>query len=123
LTEVSGSPFDTGLTSTTVTSPISITVPPSGQFIYIANHATSNITVFSIDSTTGFPTAVTGSPFGTGSSPVLLVSDPNGKSIYVLSQSATFVSELSINSTSGAVSSTSESPSTTTVPVAIAVSK
>lgn len=48
--------------------PISINVDPSGQFVYVANFDSNNVSVYSIG-VGGALTAVAGSPFATGSGP------------------------------------------------------
>jgi 6-phosphogluconolactonase (cycloisomerase 2 family) len=67
---VAGSPFATG------TTPVSLATDTSGQYLYIANQGSNNITEFSIDATTGFPTVITGSPISAGTAPLFLVPDP-----------------------------------------------
>ena len=101
-------------------SPISIVVSTSGSYIYIADQGSNDITAYSIDLTTGFPTAIVGSPFSI-STPDLLVGDPSGTFIYVLTQRGIFVSEFSIDNTDGVLTVGPESSSMTTIPVGIAV--
>jgi 6-phosphogluconolactonase len=48
--------------------PISVTVDPSGKFVYVANLASDNVSVFAIDSNTGVLTLVA-QPVAAGSSP------------------------------------------------------
>src|ERR1700682_1085457 len=43
LTPVQGSPFSAG------TTPVSVAVTPAGQFLYVANYASNNVSAFSID--------------------------------------------------------------------------
>ncbi len=47
LTPVAGSPFPAG------TNPRSVTVHPTGQFVYVANLGSFNVSAYSIDGTTG----------------------------------------------------------------------
>src|SRR5260370_33148178 len=82
LTPVAGSPFETG------TSPQSVTVDPTGQFVYVANTGSNNVSAYSINGTTGALTPVPGSPFPGGSAPVWVAVDPTGQFAYV----ANFVS-------------------------------
>jgi 6-phosphogluconolactonase len=47
--------------------PVSLAVDPSGQFVYVANQNSGNVSVFTVDAATGALTEVTGSPFPAGS--------------------------------------------------------
>ena len=66
LTPVPGSPFPAG------SGPSSVTVDPSGQFVYVTNKGDNTVSVYTIDSNTGALTPVAGSPFPTGASPVAI---------------------------------------------------
>jgi len=59
-----GSPSSSG-----GTSPQGIRVTPDGKFVIVANQGTSNVSVFSLDATTGALTEVPGSPFPSGQQP------------------------------------------------------
>jgi 6-phosphogluconolactonase len=103
LTQIPDSPFST-TTSTTTTSPVSLVIHPNGKFLYVANFATDNVSVFSIDSR-GVPTLLTGSPFAAGTHPVFALIDSAGKFLYVLNQaSSNNISELAITQDTGALS-------------------
>jgi 6-phosphogluconolactonase len=56
LTQVQGSPFAAGK------SPCSVAVHPSGGFVYVVNTGSANVSAYSVDTTTGALTALTGSP-------------------------------------------------------------
>ena len=56
-------------TSSSGNSPQGIRVTPDGKFVVVANQATSNVSVFSLDQSTGALTAVSGSPFASGTEP------------------------------------------------------
>jgi len=60
---LSGSPVAAGLL------PASIVLDPSGQFAYVANDNSNDISVYAVDSTTGALTPVSGSPFAAGNQP------------------------------------------------------
>ncbi len=83
LTEITGAPFNLGVAQLHADS--------SGKFLLgvqeiqdASGSATDqHIYVFSIDSTTGIPTPVGGSPFATTSAPFDFVISPNGKFVYV----------------------------------------
>jgi len=48
------------------TFPLSIVIDPAGQFAYAANDESADISVFSVNATTGALTPVAGSPFAAG---------------------------------------------------------
>ncbi len=88
LTEVPGSPLnDSGYSS-----PIWMTFDPNGQYLYVANEASNNVTAYSIDSTTGLPSALTTSTttnaFATESEPFFIALDPTGDYLFVGNQLA-----------------------------------
>lgn len=68
LTEVTGSPFQTGL------GPTGVLVDSTGGYVYVTNRTDGTISAFSLSSTGGL-TAITGSPFATGVRPVDLAED------------------------------------------------
>jgi 6-phosphogluconolactonase (cycloisomerase 2 family) len=69
LTEVSGSPFKTGL------GPTGVLVDSTGSYVYVTNRTDGTVSAFSLSDTTGALTAISGSPFTTGSTPVDLTED------------------------------------------------
>jgi 6-phosphogluconolactonase (cycloisomerase 2 family) len=85
LQQVIGSPLDD-----IYSDPFALLLDPKGQFLYVANQGSSNVAVYSIDSTTGLPTALTTSTsafaFTTEGSPSFLVEDPNGNYLFVGNQ-------------------------------------
>jgi 6-phosphogluconolactonase len=77
LTPIIGSPFSAGKELT------SVTVDPSGKFVYVTNLGDNNISGYTIDSATGALTAIVGSPFASGGSgPQSTAVDPTGKSLW-----------------------------------------
>lgn len=68
LTEVTGSPFQTGL------GPTAVLVDSTGSYVYVANRTDGTISAFTLAST-GVVTAISGSPFTTGSQPSGLAED------------------------------------------------
>ena len=64
LSPISDSPFAAGTTS------VSLTVDPTGQFVYVANRDSNDVSAFAIDPATGALTPVTDSPFPAGSKPL-----------------------------------------------------
>jgi 6-phosphogluconolactonase len=81
LSPIAGSPFFTNLLTSASLQGLATT--PNGQFLYGAD-ATGLIYAFSIDSATGVPTLIPGSPFGSGPNYQLyqLAIDPTGKFLY-----------------------------------------
>lgn len=55
-----GSPFAAG------SNPYSVSVDPTGQFVYVGNDTSANVSEFTLNGTTGVLTAVTGSPVAAG---------------------------------------------------------
>ena len=88
LTQVQGSPLnDSGYSS-----PIWMTFDPVGQYLYVANEASNNVTAYSISSTTGLPSAltttITTNAFATESNPSFIALDPTGNYLFVGNQLA-----------------------------------
>src|SRR3984957_1293707 len=76
----------------------------AGRFAYVANQLSNDLSAYAIDSSTGFLTAVAGSPFAaSGTAPVSLVVDPNGQFLYVADDGSNDVSVYSIDSATGAL--------------------
>jgi 6-phosphogluconolactonase (cycloisomerase 2 family) len=105
LTAITGSPFSDG-----DIGPAAVVVSPNSKYLFVANASTGNAgsnSVFSINSTTGALTAITGSPFpGSGAGNAIAV-DPTGHFLYVAS---TGIDAYSINQTTGALTAISGSP-------------
>ena len=76
-TEPHGSPFFAGLEARAVI------VEPSGNHVYVANHAVSNISAYSINRPTGTLTQLFGSPFPTGFQAKTFVTNRTGSYLYV----------------------------------------
>jgi 6-phosphogluconolactonase len=60
---VAGSPFATGGNA------YSVSVDPTGRFVYVCNDGSANISEFTLNRTTGVLTPAVGSPFAAGTSP------------------------------------------------------
>ncbi|HET8668975.1 MAG TPA: beta-propeller fold lactonase family protein, partial [Terriglobales bacterium] len=73
-----------------------IVVTP-GNLVLVANFATSNISVLTLDPATGTLTPAPGSPVGTGVGPISLAVDPSGKFVFVANQGSNNVSVFSIS--------------------------
>ena len=114
LTPISGSPFPSG------ESPSSVAVDPSGTFAYVANPGSpspfgaGNVSGYTIDPTSGALTPIPGSPFPAGSVPASVAVDPSGRFAYVANSFAfvggNSVSGYTIDSTSGALTPIPGSP-------------
>jgi 6-phosphogluconolactonase len=85
----------------------------SGSFGYVSNATSSNISAYSINSTTGALTPLAGSPFAVPGSTQLFEAkiDPSGKFLYVADDNDPGqIFAFSINQTSGALTAVSGSP-------------
>jgi 6-phosphogluconolactonase (cycloisomerase 2 family) len=76
LTELTGSPYATGL------GPSGVLVESTGSYLYVANRTANNVSAFLLSSN-GALTQVSGSPFTTGTNPVDLVEDTTNAYIAV----------------------------------------
>ena len=79
-------------------SPQGIAITPDGSFVVAINQATSNVSVFSLDSSTGALTAASGSPFASGNQPGPVAIDPSGKFVFVGNTGGNTLSAYSIDS-------------------------
>jgi 6-phosphogluconolactonase len=114
LTAVLGSPFTAG------SFPEQSVVDPSGKYLYVSDSldALGGISAYSIDSTSGALTPVSGSPFTTltNGGPFGLAVHPNGNFLYIAMSgngtTGTQVVGQKIDTTTGALSPISGSPFT-----------
>jgi 6-phosphogluconolactonase len=118
---VPGSPFPTCRTTTTSCndSPISVVVHSSGQFLYVANNTSNNVSAYGIASSTGALTLLTNSPFTAGTAPVFASVDSTGKFLFVGNQSSSSITEFNIDSTTGGLPSTAAGASTNSAPTSM----
>ena len=91
------------------TNPQGIRVTPDGKFVVVANQGTGNVSVFSLDQSSGILSAVSGSPFASGSAPGPVAIDPSGNFVFVGDSAAGNLYEYAIDST-GALTSVGGSP-------------
>lgn len=97
LTQVSGSPFLTEEPgASTGTGPVALAIPPSGNFLYVANEFTNTVSAFSFNAGTGALTAVGGSPYPVGLSPSGLAISPAGIFLLVANTGDNTVSSFAI---------------------------
>ncbi len=104
LTPVAGSPFKAG------THPLSITIDPYGESVYVANSDSNNVSAYEIDPNTGALTPLTGAPFVSGASPFSVAIDPSNKFAYVANSNANNVSGFAIDSTTRALAPLAGAP-------------
>jgi 6-phosphogluconolactonase (cycloisomerase 2 family) len=90
-------------------APQSVSVDPSGKFVYVANSADDSISAYAIDDATGALTPIdaSGLPgtqnFPTGASPTSITTDLSGQFAYVSNSNASTVSAYAIDATTGAL--------------------
>ena len=111
----SGCSIGNGADFTAGTYPYSVSVDPSGKFVYVTNDGSDNVSAYRINAATGALTAVTGSPFVAGLRPRALALDPTGKFAYVANNGGS-VSAYAVNSSTGALSPVTGSPFVTGAP-------
>ena len=97
--------------------PIELVVAPSGKFLYAANHSDftggGQISVYSIDGTTGGLTEISGSPFNfvqSNSEPWGLALSANGSYLFTALSNANQIAVLGVNSSTGVVTAIANSP-------------
>ena len=73
----------------------------AGRLAYVANQGSNDLSVYSINSSTGYLTPVRFTFAATGTTPVSLTIDPNGQFLYVVDNASNDVSVFSINGTTG----------------------
>ncbi len=84
-------------------------IDPSGQYLLVTNTGVCGgvgsgcISVFSVDSSTGAITPVSGSPFSAGGSPSEIVMPPAGNLAFTSDSSTGWVSAFNFNSSTGAL--------------------
>jgi 6-phosphogluconolactonase (cycloisomerase 2 family) len=116
--QVPGSPFaDKGI------DPSSSPFSPSGGLLATGNPGDNNVSIFSVNQTTGELKEVSGSPFKAGDSPFDVAFSPNGQLLAAANYDSNNVSIFSVNQTTGALKEVSGSPfSTGSEPLAVAFS-
>jgi len=86
--------------ATVGTNPLSLAIHPGG-FVYTANNGSSNVSICTLNGSTG---AVTfGSNISPGASPLWVTTDPMAQNLYVLNAGNANVSAFSINAQNGAL--------------------
>ena len=81
---------------------IIVAVDPYGEFVYVANRSTQNVTPYTINQTTGALTA--GTTVAAELNPQAITVDPSGRYVYVANGDSNSVSGYTIDSGTGALS-------------------
>ncbi len=118
LVPIAGSPFPAG-----GFRPVSAAIDPSGQYMYVVDQNSNQISGFRIAATTGKLSATLNSPYNTGVSPTFVGVSPSNKYLYVSNGAAGTLSGYSINPASGELSATAGATSTGSNPAWIAFGK
>ncbi len=92
-----GSPFAAGR------EPVALAVEPNGQYAYVANAGSDDISAYRIHHQTGALSALPGSPFETAKRPRDLTAHPSGRWLFVASAGASQVSVYGIERGLGAL--------------------
>ena len=91
------------------------------KFAYVANSGSGNVSAYTINSSSGALTGVSGSPFAAATTPKAVAVDPAGKFLYVANSGSANVSAYTINSSSGALTSIGSPFAAGTTPSSVAV--
>jgi len=105
LQAMGGSPFGVSTTTATIIPLSSLVVDASGKYLYItALNTGNNVYGFTIDGTSGVPTAaISGSPVPAGSGAAFIVNDTSGQLVFVGNQTSNSVSGFKIDPATGAL--------------------
>ncbi|HET7207762.1 MAG TPA: beta-propeller fold lactonase family protein [Terriglobales bacterium] len=114
LTSIAGSPFATGL------GPAGAAVDPSGQFLYVTDQNSNEVSGFRIRAVSGLLSKLSASPYSTGVAPVAVSISPTNKFLYVANSGSASISAYSIDPPSGNLIPASGAVPTGPVPAAIA---
>ncbi len=87
----SGSPISTATTGVlSGTGPVSLTITPKGDYLYVANQFTNTVSGYSVNS--GVLTLVPGSPYPVGTTPSAVTLTPDGNILFVANEGSNNVS-------------------------------
>jgi len=113
LTPVKGSPFTTiPPGSNLATGPVSVAVPPDGNYLYVSNQFTDTVSAFAYDGTSGALAAVGGSPYLACASPSVCIAptavtiSQNGTFLFVANEGSNNVTSFAICVVTSATCST-----------------
>ena len=125
LTPMNGSPYGVVTSSTSITPLTSLVVDSSGKYLYVTNQSGNNVYAFTIDPTTGVPTAITTTPappYSAGTSPSFIMTDTIGKFLFVGNQSSSDITVFRITPATGVLTSIATA-ATSSTPASMAVVK
>jgi 6-phosphogluconolactonase (cycloisomerase 2 family) len=114
LTGIVKSPFASG------TGPVAAEVDPSGQFLYVVDGGSNQVSSYRITAVNGELVATTGSPISTGVGPVAVSISPTNKYLYVSNNGAGTISGYSINPGNGDLTPTVAATTTGLTPAGMA---
>ena len=97
------------------TRPHSIAIDTTGNFLYVGNIDSNNISGYLIVQATGELVPLAGSPFATGLQPNYLTMHPKGGFVYVANYASDNISRLVIDSTTGELTPSGTFPDPTVV--------
>ena len=83
--------------------PRDVTLHSSGQFVYVANRGSGDVSAYTIDAATGVLTEISGAPFVAGDQPFSVTVYLSGQFVYVAKSSESDVSAYTIDPASGAL--------------------
>jgi 6-phosphogluconolactonase len=92
------------------TTPQTVAIHPSGNFVYVANAGSNNVTAYTFDQTSGVLTQVAGSPFPAGDTPQRVTIDSAGKFAFVSNKNSDTITVYLIDQTTGALMLVTGSP-------------
>ena len=107
LVEIPQSPFSVG-----AQSPYSVSMHPSGHFVYVAARW-GGVVAFTMDDQSGVLTLVPGSPFAAQKRTRSLMVHPSGRFVYATNAHSNSISAYRVNERTGALSPVSGSPFST----------
>jgi 6-phosphogluconolactonase (cycloisomerase 2 family) len=105
LQPVSGSPF-----SVAGTGPAALAAGASDHFLYVANSTSGNISIMTINGTTGALSEIVNSPITAGTAPIFLTLSSSGSFLYSLNLQSNNVSAYSADANTGALNALTGSP-------------
>jgi 6-phosphogluconolactonase (cycloisomerase 2 family) len=113
---------DTGTIAKAAITHVIVNCVQAAQYAWIANQGSNNLSGFAIDSSSGFLTALSGSPFpSNGTTPTSIAVDPNGLYAYVANNGSNNVSVYSIDATTGVLTADGFTTGAGSGPVAVLV--
>jgi 6-phosphogluconolactonase (cycloisomerase 2 family) len=98
--EITGSPFSAGLepTSLVIANP-KVTTPPSGTFLYVADHGSNQVSQFTVASVSGSLTTISPPAISTGQTPVWVAARSDGHYVYAANNGGSSISPYHIADT------------------------